>query len=348
MKGAQAFADQVRAMSRALAASADPLLGPSPFWQDLSAEHVDKLERYGIAQFKRTVNFEYGQWDVFSIRHTQVGHVLKQLAASRVAPRAACCARMGEDGGAPMLEGRPWARFVYRLYVGLLWDLSASRDRMGCLDTCEESTLGRPIDIRYRGRIISQDLAQSALELNSIGARVQKDDLGHVAEIGAGYGRFAHMFMTMFPAARYWIFDIPPALALSEGYLSELLGPGRVIPFDPDEKAALPPAALPYAGAIKFALPHCLRLVPDNHFDLVVSMFCLDELSPAQIEAYLDLIDRKCRGWVYLKGENLKRHEPSSPWGLPEFPYPRRWRLVHHDVDPVHPAYVERIFDLRG
>lgn len=329
-------------MHHALAAIEDPLVGPSALWDELSRKHLAQIRRLGFAQFKRTLNFDYAQWDVVSLRSPHVAHLLRQLAASRVVPRAALGSRMDE----PARENVPWAGWwgkqVYRLHVGLLWDLATSRDDRGCLEACREAALGRPIGIRHRGRIITQDLALTALELSSIGRCLDPASLRNVAEIGAGYGRFAHAFMTLFPRSSYWIFDVPPALAVSEEYLAQLLGAGRTLGYAPTGSQA---GSAP--GSIRFAFPPSLRDLPDASLDLVVSTYCLDELPAERTRAYLDLIDAKGRGWVYLKGVARRRDEPTCPQGLLEMPYPGRWRLVHQAVDPMHPAYIERIFDLR-
>jgi putative sugar O-methyltransferase len=337
---ADALAGRIRAMSEALSRSCDPLTGESPEWDRIGRAHAAALERDGLADFKRTVNFQYGQSAMVSIRSTQMRHVLRQVLAGRVAPRAALGARMERAGAPQALGGHPWRRFVYRFFVGLVWDLARARDRLGCLEGREESAVGNPIGIRFAGRRISEDLAQSAFELNTICAVVPPGELERVAEIGAGYGRLAHMVLSAFPTVSYWIYDVPPALAVSEMYLKAVLGSERVLAFERRDA--------PRAGEVRMALPPALRDVADGYFDLIASVYCLDGLTPRQIEAYLGLMDAKCRGWIYLKGGKSGVRGSAAPLGLPDLPYPARWRLVHEATEALHPENVEYVFDLRG
>ena len=71
---------------------------------------------------------------------------------------------------------------------------------------------------------ISQDLGNSTLEFYAIAEALGREDPGPngVLELGAGYGRLAWLYLAAFPRLRYLIVDIPPALALSQEYLTRL------------------------------------------------------------------------------------------------------------------------------
>jgi putative sugar O-methyltransferase len=341
------IASQIDSMFKCLEDRADPLFSPSAFWRDLCEKHTALIKKHGFSHFKRTLNFHYGQWPVCSFRSAQILHVLRQLLGAAQFPSVAFTARMSD---ASSIEGPGWSAScasAYRFYVGLLWQLAASTDRMGCLTTCQESTVGNPIKITHRGRLITQDLAQSSLELNRINEHTGGYKFEHVAEIGGGCGRFAYLFMHMFPQARYAIFDIPPALAISQTYLSLALGADRVVPFDPDNKLRVtrPAASI---GEVAAHLPHALEEFPDGHFDLFLNVSSFDEMLPAQVERYFDLIDKKTAGWLYVKGYSTRSGaDRTRPWGLRQFPYRSRWRLVYEGVDALHPAFTERLYDLR-
>ena len=327
-------------MADALSRTPDVLTAELGKWDRIGRDHEVTLGRDGLAHFKRTLNVEYGQSAVVSMRGSQMRHLLRQAMGERVALRATLGAKFGPGGTPGALAANPWRRFVYRAFVGLVWALARARDRINCLDACAESLVGDPIDIRLGDRLITRDLAQSALEMNTIAACVPLAALERVAEIGAGYGRFAHAAMTLFPRLAYWIFDVPPALALSEAYLGVALGNDRVVGFDRE--------ARPGPGEVRIALPPALRDVPDGHFDLVVSTYSVDELPPRQIAEYLSLMDAKCRGWIYLKGGRHGTAGSAATLGLADLQYPRRWRRIFEGVDPLHPENVEYVFDLRG
>lgn len=76
--------------------------------------------------------------------------------------------------------------------------------------------------MRWRGRLISQDLANSALESSAIARALAGDKPRSIVEIGAGYGRLGHALLSVFPSVSYTVVDIEPALSVSNWYLSRL------------------------------------------------------------------------------------------------------------------------------
>ena len=51
-----------------------------------------------------------------------------------------------------------------------------------------------------------------------------------VAELGAGYGRLAYVYAHAHDLT-YCVFDIPPALAVAQWYLTRTLGEDRVVAY---------------------------------------------------------------------------------------------------------------------
>lgn len=326
----------------------DRLFAPSLFWKKLCDQHCELVRRYGFASFKRTVNFNYGQWGVGSFRDQFLSHVLKQLLQSGRIPYVPFLSRMSNIENIHWPSKQPFSPSAYKFLVGMLWQLAWSRDDLGCLKACEESLVGGPIDIKFRRRLISQDLAQSSLELNSIMSVIGSNHIKAVGEIGGGCGRFSYLFMSMYPDAHYSIFDIPPALAISQNHLAMSLGPDRVSPCD----KGLPKEfekSKDYSGTVSCYLPHALVSIPDRYFDLFINVSSFDEMLPEQIECYFDLIERKCSGWLYVKGfSSVSGINPAKPGGLANFPYRPHWQLVYEAQDAIMPLFSERIYDLRG
>lgn len=121
-----------------------------------------------------------------------------------------------------------------------------------------------------------------------------------VPEIGAGYGKLAYIFTSLYPEVDYTIADIAPALAVSRNYLP----------------------AVTNGKDLRFVLPHDLDNLPDRHSDLVINVSSLGEMpSPIQ-NRYLQPIDRLCRGRLYLAGYG---HHLSDRVGLNELRYDAHW-----------------------
>ncbi len=351
----EAIAEQIHVMFQCLEERASPLFAPSAFWKELCEKHVALLRQQGFGRFKRTLNFEYGQWGVSSLKNPHVKHVLKQLLKSGQLPYVPFLSRICnvEDVSWPgawrtgPTQSKSSAAIAYMVFVGLLWQLAISRDRLGCLKNCEEPQIGGPINVTYRNRLITQDMAQSSLELNTIMNHIGTGRCNSIAEVGAGSGRFAYLFMHTFPNAHYCIFDIPPALAISQNHLAAALGIEKVTMFNAElGKTFVKGEAEP--GHVSIYLPYSLQSVPDGYFDLFLNVSSFDEMLPEQIDCYFDLIDKKCSGWLYLKGYPSRSGvDRARPLGINQFPYRANWRLVYEGVDPVTPEFCERVYDLR-
>jgi putative sugar O-methyltransferase len=231
------------------------------------------------------------------------------------------------------------------MFVGMLWEHAARLDRSGLSLTLEEPPLGRPIVILRKGRRISQDLANSFREYNSITA----DDIGlpandrRVAELGAGYGRLAYVFLSD-GASRYFIFDIPPALYVSQWYLTRLLPTKRIFRFRPIRDFSDVQRDVE-SSEIGFFTPNQMELFPDRFFDAMVSISTLPEMTKNQIDNYLKQMNRLSSRYIYLKQwlnwrNPLDGHEvkPST------FFLGSDWRLILDRQDEIQSLFFERLW----
>jgi hypothetical protein len=82
-----------------------------------------------------------------------------------------------------------------------------------------EPAIGNPIPIHLDGRMISQDVANSLRELRRFQRYLAGTRRATFADLGAGYGRLGYVAIIA-SGCRYWVVDIPPALAVAEWYLS--------------------------------------------------------------------------------------------------------------------------------
>lgn len=55
------------------------------------------------------------------------------------------------------------------------------------------------------------------------------------------------------------------------------------------------------SARLAFLLPHQLELLPDRHFDLILTISTLHEMRREQIRNYLRLVDRKAAHAFYVK-----------------------------------------------
>src|SRR6185369_13839451 len=123
------------------------------------------------------------------------------------APTWLACATKPSDLSDAAWEGVPWSRsdrWLYTFAVRLLWQYAAGHDPLGVLRLAEPA-IGGPLPVRWRGRLISQDLANGALEAEAIGRALAGETPRSIVEVGAGYGRTAYVLLSLFPGATYTI-----------------------------------------------------------------------------------------------------------------------------------------------
>lgn len=299
----------------------------SLFWRKLADAHRSDLDSYGLERIKRRQAFRYFNWSWrwrtlreseqmrFLLSHTPVRAWLRCLAAPPVRDDR-------EWEGAPLGRRDRW---LYTWSVRLLWTYAEAYGDPDVLRLAEPA-LGGPLPVHLGGRLISQDLANTSLEVAAIRRALGGRRPRRVLEIGAGYGRTAFALLALFPEASYTIVDIPPALDISRWYL-EALYPDRDLAFvDAGDSERL----------------------PDAGFDLALSISSLQEMLPAEIERYLRLVDRTTRaGIVYLK-QRAEWHNPDDrlTTRFDDYPIPERWRLLDRRAAPVQTSFTEAAWEI--
>ena len=299
---------------------------PSQFWQRLGDEHQRQLESSGFSMFKRAQALRYftWQWRWRSItKSEQMRFLLRHTSPSDWVR----CAFPTPDLSDSAWQGVPWSRrdrWLYNFAVRLLWTYAESHDTAGVL-LLPEPVLGSPFPVFWRGRLISQDIANSALEVSTI-VDALTEDPASILEVGAGYGRTAYVLLNLFRAASYTIVDINPALEISRRYLTELF-PGRSLRFlSPDEAFEL----------------------EDSSIDLALSISSLQEMTLKQVERYLGLFDRVAAGGnVYLKQwSSWYNPDDKITITLDDYPVPPRWRMMFRFQAPVQSRFTEALWNI--
>jgi putative sugar O-methyltransferase len=325
-----------------------PVYRPSEFWVRLSDLHEAQLKHAGFESFKRTVNQSYYNW-LLGLRDPQVMSLARWLARH---PRSrVLTARLGDWTG---FESQSRVnmfkdvrrRWLYQFVVAALWEFARDRDRLGLLDRLQEPALGAPLVVRYRGRDISQDLANSALEFYSIAEAMGRDDPGPkgVLELGAGYGRLAWLYLSAFPRVRYLIVDIPPALALAQEYLTRLCPDRPTFRFRHFDSYEQIEDELGLAS-LAFLTPNQLELLPPLGVAAFVNISSLHEMRPDQINVYAQLVDRHTDGIFYTK-QWREWTNPNDGLTLAQSDYPvlPGWDVLYERPHAVHSRLFEAAY----
>jgi putative sugar O-methyltransferase len=175
--------------------------------------------------------------------------------------------------------------------------------------------------VLWRGQVVSQDLANCALEAEAIVRGLAGRTPASILEIGAGYGRTAYSLLGLFPEASYTVVDIEPALTLSRFYLTTLY-PDRDLRFvDATSDAPDVPAGV----------------------DLAVSISSLHEMTPAQVAGHLRLLDRVVADGVVFLKQWHSWHNPVDDvlMEFDRYPIPAGWSVLFREPSPVQTRFTQ-------
>ncbi len=328
--------DELRAMMKYIA-KAPRIYQPSQFWLYFSTYNALQIESAGIENFKRTVNKNYFNW-------TGEADVNKQLSALEEISSP----RSGEagEGEVGMLDFP--LKKNHRRMLTLLYRYAQSVDSMGLLQKVTEPELGNPIGLTIEGRTVTQDLCNTIVDWNTIfqHAKPRLANRPTVYELGAGHGRMGYALLRAFPGARYVVIDIPPALYVSQYYLTMAYPELKAVRFkeswsQPEFHAAFSDASL------IFLSPDQAEYLPAQSCDLFINICSLQEMKLDQVRNWFRHIDRLCVGHFYTKQyyEHCNVLDEESI-NRSDYPVNERWRTVLDRKSPTFPSLFECIYQL--
>ncbi len=342
------FYAMLEAVNRELATV--PEATPSKFWESHAAEHIDMLVKYGLANFKRTVAHNYYNWLTVSISDHQIRSLI-QLWPSHDSAEALSDEMEDLNNSGPQVHlfKDVNARLAYKLGVSLLWDYTLHTDHHGILRKMAEPVTGNPLKITRRGRILSQDLAHSVRERNLIldatSLKADSEEPIVIGELGAGHGRLAHMF-AMTTNCRYMIFDIAPALLVSQWYIQNLFPDEKIFVFQPFDKFEDVAEELSQCRFAFFASSQ-LEKFPDNYFKLFINVCSLMEMRLDSINYFFRQIERVTRGHFYTKQWlRQKNREDGVVIEKADYPVPATWTNRHDSIDPINRRLFQQVWEV--
>jgi putative sugar O-methyltransferase len=296
----------------------------SRFWARLANEQQSDLAEFGYEVLKRSQALRYftWRWRPSGLRSSEQFRFLVARTGPAVWWRTL---REPTVPGSAQWAPARWTRFERRVYTyatRLAWDYAV---RYGDPEVIalEEPKLGSPFPVMGGERLISQDLANTALEVAAIRQGLAYEQPRSIFEIGGGYGRTAHALLSLFPEARYTIVDIEPALSISRWYLERLL---------PAER-------------LRFVEFGQVDSLVSDEFDLALSISSLQEMTPEVVASYFALMDRCVAGSVYLKQWTSWRNPVDEVISrFSDYPVPARWRLTFSRAAPIQTRFTEAMW----
>lgn len=306
----------------------DVIYQPSDFWVELNHIHKAHLGKSGFSYFKRSISGKYFSWGTLGIIRHQLWPIVCGLTKGNLSPLFQTeFKNYKQNLGRGVRRFNPFTALVYKIYVGYLFDFVQEIDCERLLDKIEEPEMGHPFVINYRGKKISQDLCNSVYEYYSITQSVSLKRNINIAELGAGYGRLAMIFLKAFPKSTYTIIDIPPALFVSQTYLKHIFKDEKIFTYR--EFSSFSKVKTEFNGCrIRFLMSHQIELLPKKYFTLFITISTLHEMRREQIRNYLNQVDRLCKNVFYIKQWRKARTKDNNYIREPEYPYSKKWNII--------------------
>jgi putative sugar O-methyltransferase len=325
----------------------DPIYHPSRFWLYHLVFNAIQIKISGFENFKRTVNKNYFGWSSPDDIKTQFNCAMKELNFDQYdlesefenidIPEN----QMNED-----LSEEEWILYVKLIH--LLDKCAKKYDPENIYNNVEEPGLGNPICIDIGGRRVSQDLPHTSIEINTFMPYIKKESKKNlcVAELGAGCGRIGSILLNVYDDLKYTIIDIPPALFVSQMYLSELFPNKKV--FYAKEFNDWYEIEEDFTEAdIRFLYPQQLELVPESYFNIFINISSMSEMSFEQINNWFPLIDRCTKGIFYFKQykENFNSFD-NVVITKDCYPRPHDWEILLDQENKLFSPFFDLVYKI--
>lgn len=317
------------------------LYQPSIFWDDLNKVHLNYLSNDGFSNFKRTVNSKYFSWGTLGIIVHQSSPILNEFLRGNLVP---LIDSSFEDY---QKKFNYLSALTYRVYLASLFEFISQNDSLKILENTEEPRVGNPFMVKYKGKLISQDLCNSVYEFYSILKNLHLPEKIKIAELGAGYGRLGYVLLKTLPSSTYCVVDIPPALFIAQNYLSKVFPKEKIFKFRPFKSFKEIKKEFEQSR-IRFILPYQIELLPKKYFDLFINISSLHEMTRGQIRNYIKQIDRLCKGYFYTKQWRKSRTKDNQFIKQNEYPIPKNWKVINsRERHPIQHMFFDSLYKIK-
>ena len=312
----------------------------SKYWGWLNIKNIQQLSDFGYTNFKQTVARNYFTW-VEALGGSYLSDVyLRTLLTNldRLSLQIPLQEIMKKHDQFTLMES-----VQYNLATALL--LEHVKRRMGSpqWEILEEPLEGNPPYITLSNRRITQDVLNSTLEYLSLAGVCDLSRVSRILELGAGSGRTSFCLMRSLPEAKYVVVDIPPALFISQTYLSNAFPERRVFRFRPFKSLNEVETEFQMAD-LAFLMPHQIGLLTPKSVDLFLAIDCLHEMTREQMETYFGHVDRLSRLFYYKCWHEARVRFDDIVYTNKDYPVRRHWTELFNRPCEVPSAYFEACY----
>lgn len=240
----------------------------------------------------------------------------------------------------------------YSFYVKIFYELIKEIDNLKILEKYEEPQYGNPIKISHGKTKLSYDQCSSVMEYYEIMNKIPEELKNKkiiVGELGAGYGKLAHVFLNTHNC-KYIIFDIPPTLYIAQNYFSKIFPKDKIMKFRHFENFEEIKNEFE-KSQICFFTPNQLEQFPKDMVDLFINISSLHEMRKDQIENFHNLINHITNGYFFSKQYPNKMKLPEELSGAYEisfkdYPIPKNWQVIFKENAKINPRFVNTLYKI--
>jgi putative sugar O-methyltransferase len=322
----------------------NPRARPSRYWEELNKINLAQLRQNGYENFKRTIALNYFTWARILPWDSQILFLCKQLPLMAVFAAANSTLRNAKKSYFTIM--RIPQTLACNFLSLLQWAYLLRLPLNPRLLDIREPEEGNPLIVEPKpGMKVSLDLANSILEYESFASAIPlKRPV--IVELGAGYGRNAFVILKMHLDAKLIIVDIPPALWVSERYLSSIFPEKRIFRYR-DFNNFDEIAEEFERSDIAFLVSSQFPLLPEGSADLILNISSLHEMRPEQIAFYFEEFDRvlRTKGCMYTK-QWLSAKVLFEGLTLVEsdYPVPKTWEKIFSRIPRVQTRFFEALY----
>ena len=313
--------------------------GLSKYWHWLNKKNIEQIASEGLGNYRQTVAKNYFTWVGESLDNSYTRNLIAHAQSSKSKiPLSELFRRHDLFSLDESVQ--------HNLVTMLLHEYVLASGLSGPLSALDESGLGNPPCIEIDGKRISQDMLNSAIEYRSVQDGQALGSNPVILEVGAGSGRTAYCFLKLIPQAKYIIVDVPPALFISQHFLSSQFKDKKIFGFRPFNTYSEIAKELE-ASDIAFLMPHQLKLVERASIDVFMAIDCLHEMTPSQVEFYFSEADRLARSIYFKCWLDTKVPFDGITWSSDSYPVRPGWRSKYKRKCAVPADFFEAYFDIR-
>jgi putative sugar O-methyltransferase len=312
----------------------------SKYWSWLNIKNIQQLSDCGYSNFKQTVARNYFTW-VEALGGSYLNDVyLRNLLTDldRLALQVPLKQIMKKHDQFTLMES-----VQYNLATALLFEYVNCRMGSTKCEIIDEPLEGNPPYITLNNRRVTQDILNSTLEYLSLVDVCKFNNVSRILELGAGSGRTSFCLMKHMPEAKYVVVDIPPALFISQTYLSTVFPKRQIFKFRPFKSFDEVEEEFQMAD-LAFLMPHQIDLLSPKSIDLFLAIDCLHEMTREQTEIYFRQADRLARLFYYKCWNETTVRFDNIVYTNKDYPVRATWTEVFNRPCEVPSAYFEACY----